>query len=229
MSDPLVDRVQPAEEAASGEPEGGAGSTTRRIDVRGTQRTVRLDDVDDVIGIAAELKNEVSEQLTIADLEQVAAELDIEPRYVQRAVARLEQRRRRAAEVEKVRRERRRRLLRRTLTTVAAIVAVLILVPLWTQSGLRGDLGEVERQKAQVRNVIERQEAVARQWNEAPPSPDRDAELSGAENRVRIERARYDEAAARYNTQAGGPLGRLTATLFGLPARVPLSNEMEGW
>jgi hypothetical protein len=221
MSGPLPE-LSPADP----EPEEGQ---TRRIEVAGAERTVRLDDVDDVIGIAAELKNQATEELSVADLEQVASELDIEPAYVAPAVEALEQRRRRAAEEAAATALRRKRLLRRALIAGAALLAVLIAVPLWLQSGLRADLSEVQRQRAQVRNVTERQAATVAQWEKAPAGPDRSAELSGAENRVRIERKRYDDAAARYNTHAGGPLNSVTAALFGLPTQVPLSNEVETW
>ena len=58
-----------------------------------------------------------------------------------------------------------------------------------------------------------------------PPGPDRDAELSGAENRVRIERARYDETAAAYNAKVGATWASLVARIFGLPPRARLSDD----
>jgi hypothetical protein len=42
---------------------------------------------------------------------------------------------------------------------------------------------------------------------------------------VRIERARYDEAAAAYNAAAGTLWARLCTVPFGLPERAPRSNE----
>ncbi len=87
---------------------------------------------------------------------------------------------------------------------------------------------EVGRAHAQVLNVRERQAATLQQWLEAPASPDRDAEISGAENRVRIERARYDEAASAFNAASAGPWGGLCAAVYGLPHAVRLSDE-EHW
>ena len=54
---------------------------------------------------------------------------------------------------------------------------------------------------------------------------DSDAELLGAENRVRVEQKRYDEAAAKYNAEARGVGAGLARTFVGLPAEVPMSNE----
>jgi len=59
-------------------------------------------------------------------------------------------------------------------------------------------------------------------------APDRevDAEIAGAENRVRIERKRYDEAAADYNRVAGGFNARWVTIFSGHPKRVPMSMEV---
>lgn len=85
---------------------------------------------------------------------------------------------------------------------------------------------DVERTRAQVVNVRERQaEVVARVKGQAP-TPEHEAELSGAANRVRVERRRYDEAAAAYNASTAGTLARLAARLHGLPATVPSSDAV---
>ncbi len=84
---------------------------------------------------------------------------------------------------------------------------------------------EVDRADAQRRNVHERQLAVQVQWANAQPSPERDAELSGAENRTRLERKRYDDAVAAYNTEVGTWFARLAAKLRGLPTRAEPSTE----
>ena len=58
-------------------------------------------------------------------------------------------------------------------------------------------------------------------------TPERDAELAGATNRVAIERRRYDKVATEYNDAAGSLTGSLGAMFFGLPDRVPLSTELQ--
>lgn len=110
----------------------------------------------------------------------------------------------------------------------AAGIALLVLLALAagnTHGELRDLHAEVERTRSQVENVRERQVATVTRLAAAEPSVGREAELSGAENRVRIERGRYDEAAAAYNAAAGSPWAFLCASATGLPTRAPLSNE----
>lgn len=112
---------------------------------------------------------------------------------------------------------------------VAAVgLAALVLLGLAannTHGELRDLHADVERTRSQVENVRERQVATVTRLATAEASPGRDAELSGAENRVRIERRRYDEAAATYNAAAGSVWAGLCASITGLPERAPLSNE----
>lgn len=106
-----------------------------------------------------------------------------------------------------------------------ALVVLLGIAVATTHGELRERHALVERARAQVENVRERQVAVVARFAGAEASVGREAELSGAENRVRIERARYDEAAATYNAAAGSAWAGLCARITGLPARAPLSNE----
>ena len=77
--------------------------------------------------------------------------------------------------------------------------------------------------------MLERQVTVQKRYENQPLTTAREAELAGAENRVHIERKRYDEAASEYNTSASTFPGSLWVTLFGLPERVELSGEIEDW
>ncbi len=119
---------------------------------------------------------------------------------------------------------------RRRAAILVAGSALLLGIAGWTRTeGTLHAAHEASRRaRAQVRNVVERQEVVRLRWADADADADardRMAELAGAENRVRIERARYDEAAAAYNAEASGAWPSLVARLSGLPARHPLSNE----
>ncbi len=120
-------------------------------------------------------------------------------------------------------------LTRRIIIAASAVLfAVLVLVllgTLHTQSELQELHSEAERAKSQVTNVVERQKAVRERYQGRADSPGKDAELNGAENRVRIERARYDQAAQRYNAEVGTGWGAFSAKLWGLPARVSLSDD----
>ena len=113
----------------------------------------------------------------------------------------------------------------------AAGLAFLVLLGLAandTHGELRDLHAEVQRTRSQVENVRERQVATVTRLATAQASPGREAELSGAENRVRIERGRYDEAAATYNAAVGSVWARVCASVTGLPEHAPLSNE-EHW
>ncbi len=216
---------------------GVADAKVRRVEVPGgAPRAVHIDDVDDVIGIAAELRQRQAELLTVEELEEVARELDIEPQYVQRAVSELAARRARvrvaeaeAARVGAATAARRKRWLAYALAVVACVAVVVLGGAYGAASTMRAELAEVQRTRAQVRTVVERQAAVEARWRDAPDGVERNAELSGAENRVAIERRRYDEAATRYNSAGGGFFAALAASWFELPEQVPLSSDVETW
>jgi hypothetical protein len=144
-----------------------------------------------------------------------------------RALAMLRKQRARERHVELVAEKRQASVLLLIGTTLAVVVGLMAIAAFSTREELATAQASVERQRAQVRNVVERREAVVKRFAHASPGPDRDAELSGAENRVRIERARYDEAAATYNAAASSPWARACARLFDLPERLPLSNEAQ--
>jgi hypothetical protein len=194
-------------------------------DPREPAGAVRDEDVDEIIGIAAEMKHASADHLTVADLESVAAQLDIPAPYVQRAMSELAARRQAAEQA----RARRRRVLAWAGGALAATVVLTGVLAVQAQGSLREELSRVEQKRAQVRNVLERQAHVEARYRGAADSPERDAELSGAENRVSIERRRYDEAAARYNARARSFPASVWARLGGLPTRVPLSNEGVSW
>jgi hypothetical protein len=208
-----------------------------RVEVpSGEARMVHADDVDDVIGIAAELRQREESLLTVEDMKEVARELDLEDRFVDRAIAELDARRlraREAAEAERRVAAEKAARLKRVATIAAVAVACIVLVTFGGACGaastMRTELAEVERTRAQVKNVVERRASVEARWRDAPDGIERNAELSGAENRVSIEKRRYDEAAARYNAGAGGTMAGLASGLYGLPKRVPLSSEIDTW
>ena len=68
-----------------------------------------------------------------------------------------------------------------------------------TQSALAAEWAEVEQRRSQVLNVQQRMQRVQQRLAEAPRNLQTNDELAGAENRVSIERRRYDRAAAQYN------------------------------
>jgi hypothetical protein len=188
------------------------------------ERRVDVADVDDIIGIASELEARDAERLSEAQLREVAAELGVAEHHVAPAIAEL-QRRRDEAAAQAARANKRKKTL---MFVVGGVVALLLVWGLSVNASLGEELARVAQLRAQVVNVVERQSATRAQWETAPEGPARSAELSGAENRVRLERRRHDEAAAAYNGRAGSFPVSLWAAIFGRPTRLPLSNEPGG-
>lgn len=191
---------------------------------------VDADDVDEVIGLAATAMNASADKLSVEDLVEVGGELGIPAVAIERAVAELEARRRAEKAAAAEAQARTKALRQRLLLGALGGSAALAILGASGHSSLQGQLSVVEQKRAQVRNVIERRASVdERLSHSAAPSVERDAERAGAENRISIERRRYDEAAAQYNAAASSTTGRLWQTLFGLPRRAPLSNEIASW
>ena len=193
--------------------------------------TIDRDDVDDAIGIAAEQVRREEGKVSVEELADIGGELGIPEHAVRGAVTELHARR--AAEEERA--SRRRAAIRRT-AQVAAVVGGLLLVVVSVaafsgEGALATERTEAERRRAQVANVVARKaEVEARLARTADLDPgERNAELAGSENRVAVEKRRYDEAAARYNGRAARFPNGLWADLFGHPRALPLSNEIDRW
>jgi hypothetical protein len=188
-------------------------------------RDVDYEDVDDLIGLAAEMAEADAGKLTVTELESIASEMDIPTEYVAKAVHTLQARR----QAEALATHRRLNLRRMMLLGLAAVIGV---TGLWTYS-VRGTLtnlaADVEAKRAQVASVMERQTKVNARYEGLDATAERDAELAGAENRVRVEMRRYDEAATSYNKAAQGLIANLARGIFNLPSEMPLSSERNGW
>ncbi|MFT3708353.1 MAG: LemA family protein [Archangium sp.] len=109
---------------------------------------------------------------------------------------------------------------------VAACVAVVAGIAFTrTSSALATAWAEVDRAEAQVKNVHERQLELQKQLAAAEESESKSSQLEGAENRVRVERARFQTAAAAYNAEVGTWWARLVARIKGLPLDADPSAE----
>lgn len=190
-----------------------------------TESKVEFEDVDDIIDVAARAMDESREYLSIEELQSVAADLDISAEYVEPAIAEVRRRRQTMLAAERAAHKRRRTIV----IVVASIIGVFALWVFIVAQGLASKHAWVLKQRSQVTNVLERQVATENRWRGKPDSADRIAELSGSENRVRVERKRYDDAAAVYNASAGGFPGSLAASLTGRPEAVPMSAEILQW
>ncbi|MEM7245883.1 MAG: TPM domain-containing protein [Acidobacteriota bacterium] len=185
--------------------------------------TVATEDVDDLIAIATQLREQEEDALHREDLLAIATELGLESHHVDRAEEELARRRAERARQE----EEDRRFQRRLLYAGVGLALLVGLFGLVGQASLRKDLAEVEAHRAQLRNVLDRQEEVKRRYRGAQTGPDWVAEVSGAENRVGVERRRHDQVVSDYRARASSFPGALWVRIFGLPKKPPLSHEIE--
>jgi hypothetical protein len=205
---------------------------------RPAQGHVAFDDVDDLIHTATRLmqKDTAPETLTTDDLKRIGQELDIPARYIDQAMEVLEQRRREQErarlEAERARQARRALVRKVALVSTGVTVALAGVLGLWgvsARNGLNTSLQEVTRQRVQVHTALERRQQTQERYATSTPGPERDAQLSGADNRVGVEQRRYNEAATAYNASASAFPRSLVVRLSGMPASVPLSSEMQSW
>lgn len=123
-------------------------------------------DIEQIIEVAAELQDaerEAEARPTVAELEDVAAELDIEPRYVEEAIGRIQaqraERERQAAQAA----ERRGRLLRGA-GGIAAVVALLLAAMVVSGAVAQGRLAADRAAAEQALVVVlDRQASLAPQ------------------------------------------------------------------
>lgn len=197
--------------------------TSPRIELE-PEHTER-DDIDDVIGIAAELMRQDEERIDRADLHTVGRELDIPPEYIEKARTELAHRRAEQTRLAAESSAKKKRVAMVVGATAAALVIVFALAYASTVSTLRDRHTAVQSHAAQVANVRARRTTVVQQLADRPASADKDAEIIGAENRIRVETKRYADAAAAYNQAAAGWFGAWAASVAGLPPQVPLDLE----
>lgn len=196
---------------------------------RDPERTIPAEDVDDVVGVASELEHVEQRRVRVAEMKEIAEDLRIDPKYVEPAIDALERRRAEESARAEARRATRRAWMVRVAIAVAAAIAVVVGGAAWTRASLAPRWAEVESARSQVENVIDRRERVEAIWRDREVGPDRDAELAGAENRVGIERRRYDQSAAEYNASASGLPHALFCGLAGVPCRAPLASEIDSF
>ncbi|MEX1366030.1 MAG: hypothetical protein AB1Z98_23080 [Nannocystaceae bacterium] len=188
---------------------------------------VAITEVDDVIEAAANAHAVEAETLSVEELQDVARQLDIPTSLVVPAIAKVRKRRADvlAADVERAQRAAAR--LRYIAAGAALLVLMVVVAMVSARADVRSAWSRAEKHRAQVLNVRERQRATKAQWADVADSPRKHAELTGAENRVRVEQKNYDAAAVAYNDAASGPLAHLVVVLGDYPESVSLSSEMQ--
>ncbi|MCP3065144.1 LemA family protein [Myxococcus sp. K38C18041901] len=213
-------------------------SDRRRTDTSPQDAPVSYKDVDEIIRRATELMqaDQSLETLTPEELQRIGDELDIPARYIDEAralrIERLQQEARSRRAMEVTRQARRQRHLLRARWGMALFAGAVALSGL-VMSAIHNDLGtralEVARQRAQVHNVLVRRDEVRARFATVTASPERDAELSGADNRVFVEQRRYDQLVADYNAAAASIPNRWVVERTQLPRSLPLSTELKSW
>lgn len=135
---------------------------------------VRDADIDDIVGIASELQEADAGRVAVEDVERVASELDVDPRYVDEAIAELARRRaieaetRSAADAARVARARRVRSAALALGAGTAAVVALVGLgvggsALLASSSLRAADLRVVQAEAALDAVLDRQERLVPQ------------------------------------------------------------------
>lgn len=192
--------------------------------VRDEGRARSQQETDEILEVALRLEAQTNERpgLTLADLKRIGVEIGLAEEHIDRAATLVAERQK-----EHMARQARRRRLLAIAGAVAALGGVGAGAGLLSsRAHLLDELSQAEDRKAQVSNVRLRQQHVEARLKNAPPGPDRDAELSGSENRVAIESRRYDQAVGKYNRTVQTLWGQGARVLFGLPDRLPYSQEL---
>ncbi len=181
---------------------------------------INYDDVDEVIGLASRMRQESQGRLTAEEMAEIGAELGIPAEYVDQAREELSRRRAEEERAEKAARARRNLVM---MVGGGGFLLTALVFGLWSMvavSSLQGVYAQVEAQAAEVQNVEDRREAILELYADRPDSVERDAEIVGSENRIRVARQRYNEAVAVYNQRAARFPASLWTGAAGLPDRV---------
>ena len=183
---------------------------------------VNYEDVDEVIGLAAELRHQSEDLLSPEELAAIGEELGIPAEFVDRARQELTRRREQAERQARAAAERRRQITLIVSVVAGVLLLVSAILSFTAVSSARSAYHVVLAQAAEVHNVQDRQASVLALYADRPDSIDRDAEIMGAENRVRVATQRYNEAVATYNLRASRFPASLWLPFTDLPPTIAL-------
>lgn len=195
-----------------------------------SKKKIDVNDLDDIIAIAEQLQGEEEpERLSFEEVQAIAKELDISTEAVQKAFLVLEEGRVKQAQEEQKQQER--KALRNKRITQACLVAMIciLLSFLFSYNTLTHQSTEVELHISYVQTALDRQAVIQKRYGTLEPTLDSNAELDGAENRVRVAQRRYDKAVNDYNRSSLSILHRVWIVFLGFPQRYPLSGEKKSW
>ena len=189
---------------------------------------VKSDDVDDIIGIAEQLKERDTETLTVDDMVEIAGELDIEVEYVEKAIHHLKHQRLAEQEKEKQAQIRWQKYKKLGAVALAVAFALFLLGGIVTQSSLSSKFSEVKTLESKVVSALERQKKILERYG-TRSDVDADGAIDGAENRVRLAKRHYDEAVGTYNKSANRIWAKVWAGFLAYPSRISFSSAIEEW
>lgn len=190
-----------------------------------TEVKVAEADVDDVVEIALQMMDEDEGQLSLEELREIGDDLDIPAEYIERAQTELQKTRAETKAETKAKTEQQAAVIRKALLGGGIVVLLVTGWAYFALSGLSTLHAAVEAQGAQVANVTARKTEVLKAYAGKPDSPDKTAEVIGAENRIRVENKRYSEFAADYNAAAGQFPAVIFHGVAGLPDSVPVTPK----
>ncbi len=190
---------------------------------------INSEDLDDIIGIADQLQERDMDvnEIGFDELKAVALELDISVEHVQEAMGVLKKRREDEAKAEKIRLEnsnRRRKKIKIGLLVAAGIISFMLIQ---THTNLSSQIVVINEHRSAVKMALDRQKTTRARYEEST-SENANAELMGAENRVRVAQRRHDEAVSVYNDKAGG-LAKPFTGILGFKEKMSFSSEIKEW
>ncbi len=193
---------------------------------RAIPESIHVDDVDDAIGLAAEKARADQDTLSVAQLVEIGAEVGLPASAMVQAAAELADHKRAIAEREVLRN----RYILGAVTAIGSSIVLCLVAAAVGRSSLVEQRTVVEAKRAQVVSVVKRRnDLLANIEGAGLASEERWAEVSGSENRIAVEKRRYDEAATEYNRRAASFSGSLGAALFDHPKHMELSSEIVSW
>ncbi len=167
------------------------------------EATTKYDDVDDVMELAERLRSEDVVQFSASEMAEMGDELGIPAEYIEQARSLLKERRLLEEKQALEKAAAQKKLVRFGVIGAVVVVVVFGILSMVSSSKVGGLATAADSAIAQVDSVQERQKSVKATLANRPDSPDKDAELIGAENRLRVELKRCNDVVVRYNQYAG--------------------------
>lgn len=167
------------------------------------ETTTEYDDVDEVMELAERLRSEAVVEFSASEMAEIGDELGIPAEYIEQARNQLKERRLLEEKQALEKAAQQKKMVRFGVIGGVVLVSVMSIWSMSASSKVGKLATAADAAIAQVESVQERQKSVKAMLAGRPDSPDKDAELIGAENRLRVELKRCNDAVVLYNQYAG--------------------------